>query len=86
MLLGPSHIGYAVCDTARIADVNLDDEHDPAPMAMGGATPTIEGDLRPIGGARRKAVAKALGGMGDLVDVGSTRVHREDGALGQIEI
>ena len=85
MFLSPSHIGYAVCDTARHARVDVD-EQDPAPGAMRGAseearvTPAMEGDLRPIGGPGRGAVAKALGGMGDLADVASIRVHREDGA------
>jgi hypothetical protein len=85
MLPSPFPIGYAVCDAARKAGVDVDD-HDPAPLAMRGATPTIEGDLRPIGGPRRVAVAPAFGGMGDLVDVGSIRVHCEDGALGLILI
>src|SRR5215204_4673357 len=77
MLLGPSPIGYAVCYTARMACVDVDD-HDPAPIARRGVTPAMEGDLRPIGGPRRGAVAKALGGMGDLADVASVRVHHED--------
>src|SRR5215208_4455907 len=85
MLLSPSPIRYAVCDTARIAGVDVDDQ-DPAPFAMRGATAAVEGDLGPIGGPRRGAVAKAFGGMGDLVDVGSIRVHREDGTLGLIGI
>jgi hypothetical protein len=51
-------------------------------MAMRGSTAALEGDLGPIGGPRRKVVAPALWGMGDLADVGSIRVHREDGALG----
>src|SRR5215217_7374616 len=46
----------------------------------------IEGYLRPIGGPCRGAVAKALWGMGDLADVGSIRVHGEDGALGPLKI
>ena len=80
MFLSPSPIGYAVCDTARKAGVDVDDQ-DPAPLAMRGATPAIEGDLGPIGGPRRVAVAPALWGMGDLADVASIGVHREDGAL-----
>src|SRR5215217_5137136 len=85
MLLSPSPIGYAVCDLARIAGVDVD-EQDPAPRAMRAATPAMEGDLRPIGGPRRVAVALALGRVGDLVDVASIRVHREDGAFGQFKI
>src|SRR5215204_7552663 len=49
-------------------------------------TPAMEGDLRPIGGPRRKEVAPALGGVGDLADMASIRVHREDGALGPFKI
>ena len=79
MLLSPSPIGYAVCDRARIAGVDVD-EQDPAPMAMRGATPAMEGDLGPIGGPCRVAVVPALWGMGDLADVASIRVHRENGA------
>jgi hypothetical protein len=55
-------------------------------MAMRGATPAMEGDLGPIRGPRRKVVAPALWGMGDLADVASIRVHREDGAPGQFKI
>src|SRR5215203_2319083 len=78
MLVGPSPIGYAVCDTARIACVDVDD-HDPAPLAMRAATPTMERDLGPIGGPCRGAVAPAFGGMGDLANVASIGVHRENG-------
>src|SRR5215204_433595 len=81
IFLGPSPIGYAVCDTARHARVDVDHQ-DPAPMAMRTATPAMEGDLRPIGGPCRGAVAPAFGGMGDLADVTSIGVHRENGALG----
>src|SRR5215217_4768658 len=49
---------------------------------MRAATPAMEGDLRPIGGPCRGAVAPALWGMGDLADVASIGVHRQDGALG----
>jgi hypothetical protein len=85
MFLGPSPIGYAVCDLVRIAGVDVDDQ-DPAPLAMRGTTAAMEGDLGPIRGPSRKVVAKAFGGMGDLADVGSVRVHGEDGALGQFKI
>src|SRR5918995_1585785 len=85
MLLCPSPIGYAVCDTARNAGIDVDD-HDPAPIAMRAATPALEGDLGPIGRPCRKVVAKALWGMGDLADVASIGVHREDDALGQFKI
>src|SRR5215208_381197 len=78
MLLSPSPIGYAVCDTARKAGVDVDDQ-DPAPGAMRAATPAMEGDLRPIGGPCRGAVDPAFGGMGDLADVASIGVHRENG-------
>src|SRR5215213_6940529 len=50
-------------------------------MAMRAATPAMEGDLGPIGGPCRGAVAPAFGGMGDLADVASIGVHRENGAL-----
>src|ERR671910_3752463 len=85
MFLGPSPIGHAVCDLVRIAGVDVDDQ-DPAAIAVRGTTAAIESDLRPIWGPSRKVVAKSLWGMGDLADVGSIRVYREDGALGQIEI
>ena len=85
MFLGPSPIGYAVCDLVRIAGVDVDD-HDPAPIARRAVTPAMEGDLRPIGGPRRVYVAPALWGMGDLADVASIRVHGEDGALGPFKI
>src|SRR5215207_1768869 len=91
MFLSPSPIGYAVCDTARKAGFDVDNQ-DPAPLAMRWAseearvTPAIEGDLRPIWGPRRKEVAPALGGVGDLADMASIRVHREDGALGPFKI
>ena len=49
-------------------------------MAMRAATPAMEGDLGPIGGPCRGAVAPAFGGMGDLADVASIGVHRENGA------
>src|SRR5215218_1414709 len=42
-------------------------------------TPAMEGDLRPIGGPCRGAVDPAFGGMGDLADVASIGVHRENG-------
>ena len=73
-----------VCDTARKAAVDVDDQ-DSAPFAMRGTTAAIEGDLRPIWGPSRKVVAEALWGMGDLADVGSIRVHGEDSALGQFK-
>src|SRR5918994_7664309 len=78
MFLGPSPIWYAVCDTARHACVDVHDQ-DPAPMAMRAATPTMEGDLGPIGGPCRGAVAPAFGGMGDLAHVASIGVYRENG-------
>src|SRR5215203_1371229 len=46
---------------------------------MRAATPAMEGDLRPIGGPCRGAVDPAFGGMGDLADVASIGVHRENG-------
>src|SRR5215218_1373638 len=61
MLLSPSPIGYAVCDTARKAGVDVDDQ-DPAPLAMRGATPAMEGDLLPIGGPRRSPIPQRAGG------------------------
>src|SRR5918995_5389321 len=85
MFLGPSPIGHAVCELVRIAGVDVDDQ-DPAAIAVRGTTAAIEGDLGPIWGPRRKVVAKALWGMGDLADVGSIRVHGEDGALGPLKI
>src|SRR5215208_2380473 len=74
-------MGIAVRDLVRIARVDVDD-HDAVLKAMEEATPAMEGDLRPIGGPRRGVVGKGLGGMGDLADMASIRVHREDGEFG----
>src|SRR5215207_2518812 len=45
-----------------------------------------EGEPLPIGGPLRKGVAKALGGVGDLADMASVGVHREDCGVGLIGI
>src|SRR5215217_602886 len=42
-------------------------------------TPAMEGDPLPIRRPRRPIVAPALGGVGDLADVASIGVHRENG-------
>jgi hypothetical protein len=84
MVLSPSPIGHAVCDRARIARVGVND-HDPAPLAMR-ETHAIEGDLRPIRGPHRGLVAPAVGRWGDLAEMASVGVHREEGALALIGI
>src|SRR5215216_3201498 len=61
-----------------MACVDVDD-HDPLPMASASGDTAIEGDLGPIGGPCRGAVDPAFGGMGDLADVASIGVHRENG-------
>jgi hypothetical protein len=46
----------------------------------------MEGDPLSIRRPRRPIVAPALWGVGDLADVASVGVHREDSALGLIRI
>src|SRR5215210_5118075 len=60
------------------------EEHDPArtlvdPLAM-------EGDPLPIRRPRRRIVAPAFGRVGDLADMASVGVHREERTLSVIRI
>src|SRR5918993_5838486 len=73
LLLGPSLIGSAVCNFARMTCLEVED-HDPAPVRV----LAIEGDLRPIGRPLGMFVVPALGRVGDLADMSSVGVHREE--------
>src|SRR5215217_6334924 len=75
-LLGPSLIGSAVCNFARMTCVWVED-HDPAPVRV----LAHEGDLRPIGRPLGIFVVPALGRVGDLADMTSVWVHREEHIL-----
>src|SRR5215207_3647071 len=79
LLLGPSLIGSAVCNFARMTCLEVED---PAPVRV----LAHEGDLRPIGRPCRHVVFPALGRVGDLADMASVGVHREDSTLGLIGI
>src|ERR671921_2838865 len=70
-------------DGARVGSVWFYD-HDPARASV--ALEALEGDPLPIRRPRRKVVQPALWGVGDLTDVASVGVHREDSALGLIRI
>src|SRR5215212_8714975 len=83
MLLGPSLIGSAVCNFARMACLEVVDR-DPAHVPVGSLT--MEGDPLPIGRPRRIVVIPALGRVGDLADMAPIGVHRENRALSVIGI
>src|SRR5215204_7115368 len=72
-----------MCNLARIATLEID-EHDPAHALI--ESLAIEGDLTPIRRPHRGLVTPALGGVGDLADMASVGVHREDSAFGLIGI
>src|ERR671920_1188458 len=67
----------------RIACLGVE-EHDPARTLV--CSLAMEGDPLPIRRPRRPIVFPALGGVGDLTDVASVGVHREDSTLGLIRI
>src|SRR5215211_9540224 len=83
MLLGPSLIGSAVRNFARITCGWVDD-HDPTHALVDPLA--IEGDLRPIGRPCRQFVEPALGRVCDLADMAPVWVHREERSLGMIGI
>src|ERR671921_675233 len=83
MLLGPTLIGSAVCNLARIACLEVEDR-DPAYVIAGFLT--MEGDPLPIGRPRRIVVEPALGRVGDLAEMAPIGVHREERTLGLIGI
>src|SRR5215212_10585599 len=83
LLLGPSLIGSAVCNCARLACLEVVDR-DPAHGLVGPLT--MEGDLRPIRRSLRNVVAPALGRVGDLADMAPIGVHREERSLSVIGI
>src|SRR5215211_7189792 len=70
-------------DGARVGSVWVYD-HDPARASV--SLEALEGDPLSIRRPRRKVVQPALWGVGDLADVASVGVHREDCALGLIRI
>src|SRR5215211_6184712 len=70
-------------DGARVGSVWVYD-HDPARASV--ALEVLEGDPLSIRRLRRKVVQPALWGVGDLADVDSVGVHREDSTLGLIRI
>src|ERR671921_1986930 len=70
-------------DGARVGSVWFYD-HDPARASV--ALEALEGDPLSIRRPRRKVVQPALWGVGDLADVDSFGVHREESALGLIRI
>src|SRR5215208_8469556 len=72
-LLGPSLIGSAVCNFARLTCLEVED-HDPAPVRV----LAHEGDLRPIGRPLGIFVVPALGRGCDLADMSSVWVPREE--------
>src|SRR5215208_5872062 len=77
-------IGSAVCNLAHIACIEVED-HDPAHALVEGSL-AIEGHSLPIGRPCRHVVFPALGRVGDLADMTSVGVHREDSTLGLIGI
>src|SRR5215212_8336732 len=83
MFLGPSLIGSAVCNFARIACLEVEDS-DPAHVRVGSLT--MEGDPLPIGRPRRIVVEPALRRVGDLADMAPIGVHREERTLSVIGI
>src|SRR5918993_1411601 len=70
-------------DRVRVASVGVYD-HDPARALV--ALEALEGDPLSIRRPRRYVVPPTLGGVGDLTDVASVWVHREDSTLGLIGI
>src|SRR5829696_9244628 len=60
------------------------EDHDPAHALVDPLA--IEGEPLPIGRPHRIFVAPAFGGVGDLADMASVWIHREDSALGLIGI
>src|SRR5215208_5814406 len=70
-------------DGARVGSVWVND-HDPARALV--ALEALEGDPLSIRRPRRYVVPPTVRGVGDLADVASVGVHREDSALGLIGI
>src|SRR5918995_1287804 len=82
-LLRLALVGSAVCNLTHTACFEVE-HHDPAHALVDPLA--IEGYVLPIRRPRRSIVAPALGGVGDLADVASVGVHREERALGPIRI
>src|SRR5215204_3907003 len=70
-------------DRARVASVWVYD-HEPARAKVDGLA--LEGDPLSIRRPRRKVVKPAFWGVGDLADMASVWVRREESALGLIRI
>src|ERR671921_746978 len=83
MLLGPSLIRSAVCNLAHVARFGVED-HDAAHALVDPLA--IKGYVLPIRRPRRSVVPPALWGVGDLADMATVGIHREDSALGLIRI
>ena len=82
-LLWLAVVGSAMCNLAHIACIEVE-HHDPAHALVDPLA--IEGYVLAIRRPRRSVVAPALWGVGDLADVASVGVHREESALGLIRI
>src|ERR671920_1751511 len=82
-LLWLALVGSAVCNLTHTACFEVE-HHDPAHALVDPLA--IEGYVLAIRRPRRSVVAPALGGVGDLADVASVGIHREERALGLIRI
>src|SRR5919107_3970850 len=82
-LLRLALVGSAVCNLAHSACFEVE-HHDPAHALVDPLA--IEGYVLAIRRPRRRIVAPALWVVGDLADMASVGVHREDSTLGLIRI
>src|SRR5918995_1421502 len=82
-LLRLALVGSAVCNLTHTACFEVE-HHDPAHALVDPLV--IEGYVLPIRRPRRRIVAPALGGVGDLADMASVGVHHKESALGLIRI
>src|ERR671921_852626 len=72
-----------MCNLAHIACIDIED-HDAAHALVDSLA--IEGHSLPIGRPRWVLVMPALWGMGDLADMATVWVHREESTLGLLRI
>src|ERR687890_814429 len=82
-LLRLALVGSAVCNLTHTACFEVE-HHDPAHALVDPLA--IKGYVLPIRRPRRSVVPPTLWGVGDLADMASVGVHREDSALGLIRI
>src|ERR671912_2782918 len=82
-LLRLALVGSAVCNLTHTACFEVE-HHDPAHALVDPLA--IEGYVLAIRRPRRRIVAPALGGVGDLADMASVGVHHKESALGLIRI